>query len=64
MSAAVRVSESRYRAVVEASQQLVWTCRADGSVFEDSPTWRAYTGQTFAQLRGFGWLEAIHGDDR
>ena len=64
MSAVVRVSESRYRAVVEASQQLVWTCRADGSVFEDSPTWRAYTGQTFAQLRRFGWLEAIHGDDR
>ncbi|MFO1154352.1 MAG: HWE histidine kinase domain-containing protein [Rhodospirillales bacterium] len=64
MSAAVRASEARYRGVVEASQQLVWTCRADGSVFEDSPTWRSYTGQSFTQLRGFGWLNAIHFEDR
>ncbi len=64
LSAAVRVSEARYRAVVEASQQLVWTCRADGSAVEDSPTWRAYTGQSFADLRGLGWLDAIHPDDR
>jgi PAS domain S-box-containing protein len=30
----------------------------------DLPEWRAYTGQTTAQMRGSGWLEAIHPDDR
>jgi protein-histidine pros-kinase len=31
---------------------------------EDSPSWRAFTGQTFEQWKGWGWLDAFHPEDR
>ena len=57
-------SEARFRALVEASAQLVWITAADGTVLGDSPSWRAYTGQSESEWRGHGWLEAVHPDDR
>lgn len=60
---ALRASDDRYRALLGATAQVVWTTPADGLV-EDMPMWRAYTGQTQAEVRGWGWLNAIHPDDR
>jgi len=60
---ALRESEERYRSLVVATAQIVWTTNAVGEV-EDMPYWRAYTGQTLAEVKGWGWLEAIHPDDR
>ena len=57
-------SERRFRALIEASAQIVWSCDSKGYVSEDSPSWRAYTGQTFEQYKGLGYAEAIHPDDR
>ena len=37
---------------------------ATGVVVTDSPSWRAYTGQTETEWLGYGWLDAIHPDDR
>ena len=34
------------------------------AVVEDSPSWRAFTGQTYEQWKGSGWLDALHPDDR
>lgn len=59
-----REGQERFEALVRASAEIVWTANVDGSVSEDSASWRAFTGQTFDELRGFGWLEAIHPDDR
>jgi PAS domain S-box-containing protein len=56
-------SEARYRALVEASAQVVWATDAQGMV-EDMPGWRALTGQTVEAVRGSGWLDALHPDDR
>ncbi len=56
--------EERFRALVAASAQVVWTTDPDGSVIPDSPTWREFTGQTYDQWKGTGWLDAIHPDDR
>ncbi|WP_120010617.1 PAS domain-containing protein [Teichococcus vastitatis] len=61
---AIREHEQRYRALVAASAQAVWTTDADGVVTEDSSSWRAFTGQTFEEWLGYGWLNAIHPDDR
>ncbi|MBL8972957.1 MAG: PAS domain-containing protein [Myxococcales bacterium] len=58
------VSEARYRSLVHAISQLVWTADASGEVVEDSPSWRAFTGQTLEQWLGRGWLAALHPDDR
>ncbi len=59
-----RESEARYRALVGASAQIVWNTDPDGKVVEDSPSWRAFTGQTYDQFKEFGWLNVIHPDDR
>ena len=61
---ATRSTEERLAALVRTSEVLVWRADAEGRVEHDLPEWRAATGQTWEQLRGFGWLEAIHPEDR
>ena len=64
--AVIRRSEERYRSLVEASPtaQAVGTSNPEGYVVEDSPSWRALTGQTFEEMEGRGWLQAVHPDFR
>jgi PAS domain S-box-containing protein len=62
--AAARESQTRYEALIDASAQIVWTTAPGGAVVEDSPSWRAFTGQTFEEWKGTGWLDALHPDDR
>ena len=62
--AALRESEERHRLVVESWAQAVWETDGQGVVVADSPSWRAYTGQTQEQWLGYGWLDAIHPEDR
>jgi PAS domain S-box-containing protein len=59
-----RQSEARFRSLITATSQIVWSTSADGRVLEDSPSWRAYTGQTLESYQEFGWLNAVHPDDR
>src|SRR6202051_2718510 len=61
--AALAASEARYRALVRASSSLVWTTAADGQIV-DMPEWREHTGQTVDEVRGWGWLNSLHPDDR
>lgn len=61
---ALRTSEERFRTLVEATAQIVWSTDASGAMVEDSPSWRAFTGQTFEELRGWGWSDVIHPDER
>jgi PAS domain S-box-containing protein len=60
----IRVSEARYRSLVLATSQTVWSSDPEGRVVEDSPSWRAFTGQSFEQFRGYGWIDVIHPDER
>jgi len=60
----LRRSEQRFGALVRATGQLIWCTDATGSVQEDSPSWRAFTGQTRSQWLGDGWLYVVHPDDR
>ena len=59
----LRARDLRYRSLVESSTQIVWTTNARGEI-EDMPVWRAITGQTLEEVRGAGWLNAIHPEDR
>jgi PAS domain S-box-containing protein len=61
---ALRIREERFRSLVLATSQIVWSNTPDGRVDEDSPSWRAFTGQTYEEWREFGWLDAVHPDDR
>jgi PAS domain S-box-containing protein len=62
--AALRESEQRFRILVEAAAQAVWETNATGEVVADSPSWQAYTGQTFDEFKDFGWIAAVHPEDR
>lgn len=39
-------SETLYRLLTEGRARAVWEADAAGIVTDDSPSWRAYTGQT------------------
>lgn len=61
---AANENEERFHALVDASAQIVWTTNAKGAVVEDSPSWRAFTGQGNEQWKGSGWLDAVHPEYR
>jgi PAS domain S-box-containing protein len=56
-------SDGAYRAFVEASGAIVWTADALGRANADSPSWRAFTGQTEAEWLGLRGWDPLHPDD-
>ncbi|MCL1472602.1 PAS domain S-box protein [Argonema antarcticum] len=60
----LRQSEARFRSLMEATAQIIWIANADGELVTDQPTWSAFTGLTFNEYKGLGWLKSIHPDDR
>jgi PAS domain S-box-containing protein len=61
---AVRRSEARFRSLVVASAQVVWTADPSGEIVGRQPELAAYTGLPPEQFRGWGWMDAVHPDDR
>lgn len=63
---ALKESEERFRALVFATSQVLWTAGPDGLFIREKvhPSWLQFTGQTIEQAVGWGWLDAIHPDDR
>jgi PAS domain S-box-containing protein len=43
---------------------MFWMANAHGEIVIISPDWSELTGQTWAEAKGFGWLDAVHPDDR
>ena len=58
----IQASEQRYRALIDVTTQIVWSADKDGMAFTSNLG--AFTGQSFEEFQGWGWLEAIHPDDR
>ncbi len=58
-----RASEERYRSYIDLAGQLGWTTNAYGEVEEDVPAWRRFTGQSYEEVKGWGWTKALHPDD-
>ncbi|MCE0766635.1 SpoIIE family protein phosphatase [Pseudonocardia kujensis] len=54
----------RYRSLVDATSAAVWIREPDGSAREDSPSYRVVTGQAPHEYAGWGFLDAIHPEDR
>jgi PAS domain S-box-containing protein len=58
-------NEDKFRALVEPWAQAVWEANPEGMTVSDSPTWRAFTGQTKeALMSAHGWENVVHPDDR
>jgi PAS domain S-box-containing protein len=60
----LRRSEERYRSLVAALTSIVWTANGEGAFIVPQPDWKVYTGQTWREHQGFGWIQALHPDDR
>lgn len=60
----IRLNAQRYRSLVEATTAIVWDTPASGLFEADQPGWTSFTGQSFEELRGWGWLNAVHPDDQ
>jgi PAS domain S-box-containing protein len=56
-------NERHYRSLTSTTAQIFWKTKVDGSLVDDVPIWRAYTGQTLEEIKGHGWLKAVHPDD-
>ena len=62
--AALRESESRQRALLEALPQLVWTCAPNGDCDFVNPQWEQYTGISAEENFGSAWLNVVHTADQ
>ena len=59
----LRRSEQRYRSLIEATAEIVWTNSPEGEMQGPQPGWGSFTGQTEAEYQGYGWAQAVHPDD-
>ncbi len=59
----VATSEARFRSLVLANSQIVWTTDPNGQVIGPLPSLQAFTGQSDEDIQGSGWTNALHPDD-
>ena len=61
---ALRRSNDRFRAAVNAIHGVLWTNTADGRMLGEQAGWASLTGQSFEEYQNYGWSDAVHPDDR
>ncbi|BAZ27717.1 integral membrane sensor hybrid histidine kinase [Cylindrospermum sp. NIES-4074] len=61
---ALQYSEERFRSLIEATTNIIWYTDPEGAVLTEQPQWIAFTGQSFEETQGFGWLNSIHPEDQ
>lgn len=61
---ALEASERRMRSLVTGIPQMVFRSQGDGHRIWGSPQWIDYTGLSFEESLGLGWLEAAHPQER
>ena len=62
--AALRTSEQRFRTFADAAPAMLWVTEPDGRCSYLSRGWYEFTGQTATEALGFGWIDAVHPDER
>jgi PAS domain S-box-containing protein len=62
--AARRESEEQFREVANAAPLAIWTTDPDKLCTFVNKAWLAFTGRTLEQELGYGWMDAIHPEDR
>ena len=64
VEAAVRESEERFRALVAATSEFVWTMSPAGRLETEPSGMLRFTGQPWEEARGWGWLACVHPEER
>ncbi|MFD1733244.1 PAS domain S-box protein [Deinococcus malanensis] len=60
---ASQISERRYRSLIDATRQIVWTNTAEGMLVGKQPGWTQLTGQTETEYTGLGWTDRVNPED-
>ena len=60
----LRESEARFRHMADNAPVMVWVTERDGRCSFLSKSWYEFTGFTPEMSLGFGWLNAVHPEDR
>ena len=61
---ALRQSEARFRSLIAATSQIVWTTTATGQIVTEQPGWTHFTGLSFRELQRGKLVKMIHPDDQ
>ncbi|MBZ0303767.1 MAG: PAS domain-containing protein, partial [Anaerolineae bacterium] len=64
MEVALRESEQRFRNMADTAPAMLWITDLDGRTTFLSRRWCEFTGQTEASGLSWGWLDALHPEDR
>jgi PAS domain S-box-containing protein len=64
MEKTVSEVECRFHQLADNAPVMVWMTEPDASCSFVSKSWYEFTGQTPETGLGFGWLDAVHPDDR
>ncbi|UHC14576.1 response regulator [Methylobacterium currus] len=60
----LRHAQDRFRALVDSAAAIIWSADTNGELSLGQWRWTAYTGQSDEECQGWGWVEAVHPDDR
>lgn len=63
-NAAMRESEERFRNFANTAPAILWLTGPDSACSFVSRGWHDYTGQDEESALGFGWIAAVHPEDR
>ena len=61
---ALSESEARFRNMADHAPVMMWVTDVSGSCTYLNNRWYEFTGQSEEEATGFGWLTAVHVDDR
>jgi len=61
---ALHESENRFRTFANTAPAMLWITESDSTCSFVSQGWYDYTGQSDKDALGFGWLDAVHPEDR
>lgn len=60
----IEQSENELRELINTVPAMIWITQKDGKSTFLNKNWYEYTGQKEDEAQGFGWVEALHPDDR
>jgi PAS domain S-box-containing protein len=60
----VRQGEQRYRTLVLATAEIVWTTNGQDEAIEGEGMWAKFGGIGKKEIQDRGWIRAVHPDDR
>lgn len=60
----IESNERKYRLLAEAIPQIVFTFSPGAGLTYANGKWSTYSGKSFHQTRGLGFMSAVHQEDR